>query len=74
MELHRQAHYPFHCSHCSFMGSNVKLFRQHQRSHGARTQGELSAVQGLPPQELLPGMGPWAQQSPAWNIAVISLL
>ncbi|XP_073927819.1 zinc finger protein 142 isoform X2 [Castor canadensis] len=55
MELHRQAHYPFHCSHCSFMGSNVKLFRQHQRSHGARTQGELSAVQGLPPQELLPG-------------------
>ncbi|XP_034811022.2 zinc finger protein 142 isoform X3 [Pan paniscus] len=54
MELHRQAHYPFHCSHCSFMGSNVKLFRQHQRSHGAGTQGELSAVQGLPSQELLP--------------------
>uniref|UniRef100_A0A8C6WDL2 Zinc finger protein 142 n=1 Tax=Nannospalax galili TaxID=1026970 RepID=A0A8C6WDL2_NANGA len=54
MELHRQAHYPFHCSHCSFMGSNIKLFRQHQRSHGARTQGELSAVQGLQSQELLP--------------------
>uniref|UniRef100_A0A8C5LA93 Zinc finger protein 142 n=1 Tax=Jaculus jaculus TaxID=51337 RepID=A0A8C5LA93_JACJA len=54
MELHRQAHYPFHCSHCSFMGSNVKLFRQHQRTHGARTQGELSAVQGFPSQELLP--------------------
>ncbi|XP_032757245.1 zinc finger protein 142 isoform X2 [Rattus rattus] len=54
MELHRQAHYPFHCSHCSFMGSNVKLFRQHQRSHGASTRGELSAVQGLPSQELLP--------------------
>ncbi|XP_037379933.1 zinc finger protein 142 isoform X1 [Talpa occidentalis] len=54
MELHRQAHYPFHCKHCSFMGSNVKLFRQHQRSHGAGTQGELSAVQGLPSQELLP--------------------
>ncbi|EDL00334.1 zinc finger protein 142 isoform X1 [Mus musculus] len=55
MELHRQAHYPFHCSHCSFMGSNVKLFRQHQRSHGASARGELSAaVQGLPSQELLP--------------------
>ncbi|KFO20177.1 Zinc finger protein 142 [Fukomys damarensis] len=54
MELHRQAHYPFHCTHCSFMGSNIKLFRQHQRSHGAGTQGELSAVQGLPSQELLP--------------------
>uniref|UniRef100_A0A452V092 Zinc finger protein 142 n=1 Tax=Ursus maritimus TaxID=29073 RepID=A0A452V092_URSMA len=54
MELHRQAHYPFHCNHCSFMGSNVKLFRQHQRSHGAGTQGELSAQQGLPSQELLP--------------------
>uniref|UniRef100_A0A8D1J8R2 Zinc finger protein 142 n=1 Tax=Sus scrofa TaxID=9823 RepID=A0A8D1J8R2_PIG len=55
MELHRQLHYPFHCNHCSFVGSNVKLFRQHQRSHGTRTQGELSAAQGLPPQELLPG-------------------
>ncbi|KAM5228562.1 zinc finger protein 142 isoform 2-T2 [Ctenodactylus gundi] len=55
MELHRQAHYPFHCNHCSFMGSNIKLFRQHQRSHGAGTQGELSTVQGLPSQELLPG-------------------
>ncbi|XP_053775051.1 zinc finger protein 142 isoform X1 [Desmodus rotundus] len=54
MELHQQAHYPFHCNRCSFMGSNVKLFRQHQRSHGAGTQGELSAVQGLPSQELLP--------------------
>uniref|UniRef100_A0A8D0ZWC5 Zinc finger protein 142 n=1 Tax=Sus scrofa TaxID=9823 RepID=A0A8D0ZWC5_PIG len=54
MELHRQLHYPFHCNHCSFVGSNVKLFRQHQRSHGTRTQGELSAAQGLPPQELLP--------------------
>ncbi|XP_047729442.1 zinc finger protein 142 isoform X1 [Prionailurus viverrinus] len=54
MELHRQAHYPFHCNHCSFVGSNVKLFRQHQRSHGAGTQGELSALQGLPSQELLP--------------------
>ncbi|ERE86610.1 zinc finger protein 142 isoform X1 [Cricetulus griseus] len=54
MELHRQAHYPFHCSQCSFMGSNVKLFRQHQRSHGASTRGELSAVQGLPSQDLLP--------------------
>nr|KAF6451441.1 zinc finger protein 142 [Molossus molossus] len=54
MELHRQAHYPFHCNHCSFMGSNVKLFWQHRRSHGARTQGELSAVQGLSSQELLP--------------------
>ena len=59
MELHRQAHYPFHCSHCSFMGSNVKLFRQHQRSHGASARGELSAaVQGLPSQELLPGKWP----------------
>ncbi|KAB1279102.1 Zinc finger protein 142 [Camelus dromedarius] len=54
MELHRQAHYPFHCNHCSFVGSNIKLFRQHQRSHGAGTQGGLSAVQGLPSQELLP--------------------
>ncbi|XP_077741707.1 zinc finger protein 142 [Canis aureus] len=54
MELHRQAHYPFHCNYCSFMGSNVKLFRQHQRSHGAGTQGELSARRGLPSQELLP--------------------
>ncbi|XP_038303866.1 zinc finger protein 142 isoform X2 [Canis lupus familiaris] len=54
MELHRQAHYPFHCNYCSFMGSNVKLFRQHQRSHGAGTQGELSACRGLPSQELLP--------------------
>ncbi|XP_021099921.1 zinc finger protein 142 isoform X2 [Heterocephalus glaber] len=54
MELHRQAHYPFHCTHCSFMGSNIKLFRQHQRNHGAGTQGELSAVQGLLSQELLP--------------------
>uniref|UniRef100_A0A9L0SWS4 Zinc finger protein 142 n=1 Tax=Equus caballus TaxID=9796 RepID=A0A9L0SWS4_HORSE len=54
MELHRQAHYPFHCNLCSFMGSNVKLFRQHQRSHGAGTQGELSAVQSLPSRELLP--------------------
>ncbi|XP_039089112.1 zinc finger protein 142 isoform X2 [Hyaena hyaena] len=54
MELHRRAHYPFHCDHCSFVGSNVKLFRQHQRSHGAGTQGELAALQGLPPQELLP--------------------
>lgn len=58
MELHRQAHYPFHCNHCSFVGSNVKLFRQHQRSHGAGTQGELSAQQGLPSQELLQGMRP----------------
>ncbi|XP_014318212.1 zinc finger protein 142 isoform X1 [Myotis lucifugus] len=54
MELHRQAHYPFHCNHCSFMGSNVKLFRQHRRSHGARTQGELSAVKDLSSKELLP--------------------
>ncbi|XP_016042513.2 zinc finger protein 142 [Erinaceus europaeus] len=54
MELHRQAHYPFHCKHCSFTGSNIKLFRQHQRSHGAGTPGGLSAVQGLPHQELLP--------------------
>ncbi|KAM4836486.1 zinc finger protein 142 isoform 1-T1 [Thomomys bottae] len=53
MELHRQAHYPFHCSHCSFMGSNVKLFRQHQRSHATRTQGDIPAVQRLPSQELL---------------------
>ncbi|XP_052049648.1 zinc finger protein 142 isoform X1 [Apodemus sylvaticus] len=58
MELHRQAHYPFHCSHCSFMGSNVKLFRQHQRSHGASTRGELSAVQSLPSQDLLPAAKP----------------
>uniref|UniRef100_A0A8C0TQS5 Zinc finger protein 142 n=1 Tax=Canis lupus familiaris TaxID=9615 RepID=A0A8C0TQS5_CANLF len=58
MELHRQAHYPFHCNYCSFMGSNVKLFRQHQRSHGAGTQGELSACRGLPSQELLPGRRP----------------
>ncbi|XP_037704922.1 zinc finger protein 142 isoform X2 [Choloepus didactylus] len=55
MELHRQTHYPFHCSHCSFVGSNVKLFRQHQRSHGTGTQGEPSAIQSLPSQELLPG-------------------
>ncbi|XP_063101096.1 zinc finger protein 142 isoform X3 [Cavia porcellus] len=55
MELHRHTHYPFHCTHCSFMGSNIKLFRQHQRSHGPGTQGELSAVQGLPSQEQLPG-------------------
>ncbi|XP_075386486.1 zinc finger protein 142 [Tenrec ecaudatus] len=54
MELHRQAHYPFHCSHCSFVGSNVKLFRQHQRSHGSGTRGELSALRSLPTQELLP--------------------
>ncbi|KAM9736117.1 zinc finger protein 142 isoform 1-T2 [Dama dama] len=54
MELHRQAHYPFHCNRCSFVGSNVKLFRQHQRSHGARMQREPSAVTGLPSQELLP--------------------
>ncbi|XP_042535140.1 zinc finger protein 142 [Dipodomys spectabilis] len=54
MELHRQAHYPFHCSHCNFTGSNVKLFRQHQRSHGTKTQGELSALQALPSRELLP--------------------
>uniref|UniRef100_A0A8B9W2X0 C2H2-type domain-containing protein n=1 Tax=Bos mutus grunniens TaxID=30521 RepID=A0A8B9W2X0_BOSMU len=54
MELHRQTHYPFHCNRCSFVGSNVKLFRQHQRSHGAGTQQELSAVMGLPSQELLP--------------------
>ncbi|VTJ61612.1 Hypothetical predicted protein [Marmota monax] len=54
MELHRQTHYPFHCNHCSFIGSNIKLFRQHQRSHGAVTQGERSAVQGLPSQELPP--------------------
>ncbi|XP_007121505.1 zinc finger protein 142 [Physeter macrocephalus] len=56
MELHRQAHYPFHCNHCSFVGSNIKLFRQHQRSHGAGTPGQLSAVQGLPSQELLPAL------------------
>uniref|UniRef100_A0A673T9P1 Zinc finger protein 142 n=1 Tax=Suricata suricatta TaxID=37032 RepID=A0A673T9P1_SURSU len=55
MELHRRAHYPFHCDRCSFVGSNVKLFRQHQRSHGAGTQGELAALRGFPPQELLPG-------------------
>ncbi|XP_049744123.1 zinc finger protein 142 isoform X1 [Elephas maximus indicus] len=54
MELHRQAHYPFHCSHCNFMGSNIRLFRQHQRSHGAGTQRELSAIRGPPSQELLP--------------------
>ncbi|XP_004469626.1 zinc finger protein 142 isoform X1 [Dasypus novemcinctus] len=53
MELHRQTHYPFHCSHCSFMGSNIKLFEQHQRSHGTGTQGDLSAIQSLPSQELL---------------------
>nr|XP_051704118.1 zinc finger protein 142 isoform X2 [Oryctolagus cuniculus]XP_051704119.1 zinc finger protein 142 isoform X2 [Oryctolagus cuniculus] len=63
MELHRQAHYPFHCSRCDFMGSNVKLFRQHQRSHGPGPQGERPTVQGLPAQELLsapkrpPGQG-----------------
>ena len=74
MELHRQAHYPFHCSHCSFMGSNVKLFRQHQRSHGAGTQGELSAVQGLPSQELLPGMRPRAKQFLSWSSATVDLI
>ncbi|KAB0399306.1 hypothetical protein E2I00_003126 [Balaenoptera physalus] len=71
MELHRQAHYPFHCNHCSFVGSNIKLFRQHQRSHGHGTQGELSAVQGLPSQQLLPGMRPRTQQYPAWIAAAI---
>ncbi|KAM9664805.1 zinc finger protein 142 isoform 3-T3 [Trichechus inunguis] len=71
MELHRQAHYPFHCSHCSFMGSNVKLFQQHQRSHGAGTQRELSAVQGRPSQELLrapklpPGEGEPSEEASA---------
>ncbi|XP_077011252.1 zinc finger protein 142 isoform X2 [Tamandua tetradactyla] len=54
MELHRQTHYPFHCSHCSFMGSNIKLFQQHQQSHETGMQGELSALQSLPSQELLP--------------------
>ncbi|KAK2492440.1 LOW QUALITY PROTEIN: hypothetical protein MC885_013862 [Smutsia gigantea] len=54
MELHRQTHYPFHCNYCSFMGSNIKLFRQHQRSHGPKTEGELCAVRCLPAQELLP--------------------
>ncbi|XP_039700707.1 zinc finger protein 142 isoform X5 [Pteropus medius] len=59
MELHRQAHYPFHCNHCSFIGSNVKLFRQHRRSHRAGTQGELSAVQELlPVLKLPPGREP----------------
>ncbi|XP_015440936.1 zinc finger protein 142 isoform X1 [Pteropus alecto] len=57
MELHRQAHYPFHCNHCSFIGSNVKLFRQHRRSHRAGTQGELSAVQELLPVLKLPPGG-----------------
>ncbi|XP_016012207.2 zinc finger protein 142 isoform X1 [Rousettus aegyptiacus] len=57
MELHRQAHYPFHCNHCSFIGSNVKLFRQHRRSHRAGTQGELSAVQELLPVPKLPPGG-----------------
>ncbi|XP_068931240.1 zinc finger protein 142 isoform X1 [Petaurus breviceps papuanus] len=40
MELHRRSHYPFQCSHCSYMGSNAKLFCQHQRSHlpGALTE------------------------------------
>ncbi|KAM6179130.1 zinc finger protein 142 isoform 2-T2 [Rhynchocyon petersi] len=54
MELHRQTHYPFHCSHCSYIGANVKLFRQHQRSHGARIQGELPTIPGLPSPELQP--------------------
>ncbi|KAM8791932.1 zinc finger protein 142 [Rhynchonycteris naso] len=58
MELHRQAHYPFHCDHCSFTGSNIKLFRQHRRSHGAGTQGQLSAIQSVPSRELLPAPKP----------------
>lgn len=71
MELHRQTHYPFHCNRCSFVGSNVKLFRQHQRSHGAGTQREPSAVMGLPSQELLPapkvppGMGETSEETGA---------
>lgn len=48
MERHRQAHYPFHCRLCSFAGSNVKLFRQHQRSHGAGAPGALAATPAGP--------------------------
>ncbi|XP_054979138.1 zinc finger protein 142 isoform X1 [Sorex araneus] len=49
MERHRQAHYPFHCRLCSFAGSNVKLFRQHQRSHGAAPPGGPAVPGGVTP-------------------------
>ncbi|XP_036290444.1 zinc finger protein 142 isoform X2 [Pipistrellus kuhlii] len=54
MELHRQAHYPLHCRQCGFLGSSVRLFRQHQRSHGAGSQGEPSATTDPSSKELPP--------------------
>ncbi|XP_074857614.1 zinc finger protein 142 isoform X2 [Carettochelys insculpta] len=33
MKLHHRTHFPFHCSHCDFISSNAKLFRQHTKSH-----------------------------------------
>ncbi|XP_019347984.2 zinc finger protein 142 isoform X1 [Alligator mississippiensis] len=33
MEEHHRSHFPFHCAHCPFVSANIKLFRQHAKSH-----------------------------------------
>lgn len=33
MSQHHRTHFPFHCLHCSFVSSNVKLFWQHRKHH-----------------------------------------
>ncbi|XP_005991822.1 zinc finger protein 142 isoform X2 [Latimeria chalumnae] len=39
MELHCRNHSPFHCSHCNFVSSNVKLFWQHRKRHAKPLEG-----------------------------------
>ncbi|XP_078535359.1 zinc finger protein 142 [Lissotriton helveticus] len=33
MSQHHRTHFPFHCLHCSFVSSNVKVFWQHRKNH-----------------------------------------
>uniref|UniRef100_A0A7M4FPY5 Zinc finger protein 142 n=1 Tax=Crocodylus porosus TaxID=8502 RepID=A0A7M4FPY5_CROPO len=33
MEEHHRSHFPFHCARCPFVSANIKLFRQHAKSH-----------------------------------------
>ncbi|XP_051839502.1 zinc finger protein 142 isoform X2 [Antechinus flavipes] len=54
MELHRRSHYPFQCSYCNYMGSNVKLFCQHQRNHLPGAHREPAPSQGPSSQAMQP--------------------
>uniref|UniRef100_H3BDA5 Zinc finger protein 142 n=1 Tax=Latimeria chalumnae TaxID=7897 RepID=H3BDA5_LATCH len=48
MELHCRNHSPFHCSHCNFVSSNVKLFWQHRKRHAKPLEGRLRADPSVP--------------------------